>query len=332
MRGEHPPWHMRVGPKARTLPKKGKIMDDSITEGVSRRRLIGGMTALAGISGAAMLLSPEAAHAEVGQSEGGGHPNAVPTPVQPALRYAYFSGYDFDTLTSTQAYSANGGSFHFLAGSSGYARLSMQLPAGAVIREVEVYGSNTAGQVDSRLWVVDSTTGVISNPNTVSTSAAGPFTLTYAANAPVTATSVPKVFVSLPNENVLISGCRVGYTAPSTFVPYANPNPRVYDTRFGGLTKLAPNEERIVSLGLPPGVGAAVLTLTLSGTEPGGGYVAVFNADTPTWPGNSSVNWSAAGQDIANTVVTQVSVDGRIKIRGGANKTNVIIDVVGHIV
>ena len=240
--------------------------------------------------------------------------------------------YDFDSLSSSQAYTANGGSFHFLAGSYGYARLAMQLPAGAIIREVEIYGTNSVGQVISDLWVVNSTTGVISNPHSVNTSAAGPFTLTYATNLTVTATTVPKVFVNLPNENALISGCRVGYTIPSGFVPYANPNRRVYDTRTGGLTKLAANEERIISLGLPPGVGAAVLTLTLSGTEGGGGYVAVFNADTATWPGNSSVNWSAPGQDIANTVVTPVSADGKIKIRGGANKTNVIIDVTGHIV
>ncbi len=306
-------------------------MNDSITEGVSRRRLIGGMTALAGVTSAAMLLSPGTAHADIGQGDTSGLPNAVPTGTQPGLRYGVLTGYEFHPLDSTQAYTSGDGAFRFTGASSGWARLQMQLPVGAVIREVEVYGNNLAGTARAQLWKTDSNNFGATLITEATTAAAGAFTLTFTTNTPVALNSKPTVFVNLPTGTA-VYGCRIGYTVPSPFVPFAGANPRVYDTRAGGLTKLAANEERIISLGLPPGIGAAVLTLTLSATEGGGGYVAVFNADTATWPGNSSVNWSAPGQDIANTVVTPVSADGKIKIRGGANKTNVIIDVTGHIV
>ncbi len=128
-----------------------------------------------------------------------------------------------------------------------------------------------------------------------------------------------------------IYGIRIGYTSPNGFVPLpSGVLPRVYDTRLPGGSKLNPNEERTITLPVPAAIGAAVLTVTLSNTESGGGYVAVFPAGI-TWPGNSSVNFSGPNQDVANTVVTAVSADSKITIRGGANKTDVIIDVTGWI-
>jgi hypothetical protein len=48
-----------------------------------------------------------------------------------------------------------------------------------------------------------------------------------------------------------------------------------------------------------------------------------------TWPGNSSINWSATGQNIANGVTTALDLNGQVVIRGGANRTHVVIDRVG---
>ena len=125
-----------------------------------------------------------------------------------------------------------------------------------------------------------------------------------------------------------VRGLRVGYMPPPrAFVP-KTPVPRVLDTRNGG-GKLGPNQERIVNLGVPGFAKAAVMNLTITETEHAG-FVAVFPAHT-SWPGNSSINWSTDGQNTANTVVTAVDSAGRVKIRGGVNRTHVVIDVQGYL-
>jgi hypothetical protein len=50
------------------------------------------------------------------------------------------------------------------------------------------------------------------------------------------------------------------------------------------------------------------------------------------WPNNSSINWGASNQTIANGVITAVDGNGNIKIRGGGNPTHVIIDRIGFMV
>ncbi len=123
-----------------------------------------------------------------------------------------------------------------------------------------------------------------------------------------------------------IYGVTVGYLPPTQgFVPFAGANPRVYDCRPVG--KLADAEERLIPLGLA-GARGAVVNLTLTRTVGTSGYVAVF-AGNIAWPGNSSQNWYEAGANVANCVVTAVDSQGRIKIRGGENLTDVIIDVIG---
>jgi hypothetical protein len=72
-----------------------------------------------------------------------------------------------------------------------------------------------------------------------------------------------------------------------------------------------------------------VINLTVTGTE-AAGFVAVFAADVP-YPGNSNINWSASGQNIANGVITATDRSGNVKIRGGVNATDVVIDVQGFI-
>ena len=83
--------------------------------------------------------------------------------------------------------------------------------------------------------------------------------------------------------------------------------------------------------GGPPGVRGAVINLTVTETEGAGGFVAVFPANVP-WPGNSSINWFGAGQNLANSVTTAVDPSAQITIRGGAASTHVIIDRIGWLV
>ncbi|HKA04007.1 MAG TPA: hypothetical protein VKD67_06740 [Acidimicrobiales bacterium] len=136
-------------------------------------------------------------------------------------------------------------------------------------------------------------------------------------------------FVGFTNPTAFLYAVRVGYRPPAqAFVPLS-PSVRSLDTRASG-GKLNANEERVVALdGVPTFAHGAVINLTVTETE-GAGFVAVFPADTE-WPGNSSVNWSGSDENVANSVLTGTDADGRIRIRGGVNPTQVVIDVVGYL-
>ncbi len=56
----------------------------------------------------------------------------------------------------------------------------------------------------------------------------------------------------------------------------------------------------------------------------------MFPART-TYPGNSSINWFGPNQNLANGVICLVDSTGTITIRGGINKTHVVIDVQGYL-
>jgi hypothetical protein len=127
-----------------------------------------------------------------------------------------------------------------------------------------------------------------------------------------------------PSQNV--QTVRVGYEAPPKAFVANTVVPRVLDTRVTG-GKLNASEERIVPTGVPGVAAAAVLNLTITETE-NAGFLAVFAANV-AWPGNSSINWSASGQNVANGVVTAVDPSGQVKIHGGVSPTHVVIDVQG---
>ncbi len=318
------------------------MSEHEAANGLSRRAVLGGIGAGAGLGVLAAGLPAGIASASPMERQKTGLA-ALPaslqtqaTPLNPALRYILFCGHDFAPLESPSTYSTLDGQFHFGGTSSGYASVLPNLPLGAVIKEMEVYGTRAAAGVASLdLWKSTVATGeVVLTSQAVIPVVAGNFTTTLACNDTQDAQFKSTPFVNIDAAaapGTLIFGLRIGYVSPTGFVPLATSvPPRVYDTRTPGLSKLASGEERTISLPVPPGIGAAVFTLTVTETEGAGGYVAVFQSGIP-WPGNSSINWSAPDQNIANTVVCAVSADSKIVLRGGANRTHVIVDVAGWI-
>jgi hypothetical protein len=160
---------------------------------------------------------------------------------------------------------------------------------------------------------------------------AGASTHTFDISPPIVVdpnTTVSVRFFASAGDSVF--GVTVGYTPPTqSFLPFTGGPPRILDTRETG-GKLEPGEERIIALGFP-GARGAVINLTLAETEGNGGFVAVFPADI-AWPGNSSINWTTANQFIANGVISAVDGAGQIKIRGGSQRTQVIIDRIGFLI
>lgn len=121
------------------------------------------------------------------------------------------------------------------------------------------------------------------------------------------------------------------YSAPSgaLFVP-TEPT-RSYDSRADG-GPLAGGSHRNVDLGaapVPAGATAIAYNLTITGTA-GTGYLAVAPSGTGTLPAISTINWTGAGQTIANAAQTGVT-DHSVKVfAGGSGSTEFILDVVGY--
>ena len=89
------------------------------------------------------------------------------------------------------------------------------------------------------------------------------------------------------------------------------------------------------TLAVPPGATAAIVTLTVTETTVGpggpGGFLSMYNADVTTIPATSSINWSAANQNIAVTAQVSVNAAGQIKVHDGSNATHFVVDVIGYL-
>jgi hypothetical protein len=207
---------------------------------------------------------------------------------------------------------------------------SLPIPTGSVIYQINVAYQ---GEPILEIWKRSLASPASFAPSFQQSlpSGSGARTASYDLSSPITVdpnTTMAVRCYTFPGATVY--GVTVGYTPPTqAFLPFSGPTPRVLDTRSSG-GKLNPSEERIVSLGLA-GVRGAVINLTVTNTGAGGGYVAVFPANIG-WPGNSSINWTNANENIANGVITATDASSQIKIRGGATPTDVVIDRIGWLI
>ncbi len=304
------------------------------SSGVTRRDALIGLGAVAA-GAAAVTALPFTANA------GGPAPSLLPAQsgellgaAIPGLTYVGIDAFAFTTETLGTAGVQR--LYQFQTGmqplpSSNRIWAPLMLPAGSVVHQMNVgYQGQPIAEISKR---------PITQPNpaqipaqvfqkTLAASPGGPFSSTENLATPVTIEADSTYTVSFfCGAGHSVFGCSVGYLPPTQgFVPFTG-TPRVLDTRGGA--KLGPGEERVVDLGIP-GARTAVINLTITETV-GAGYVAVFRADIP-WPGNSSINWSASNQNIANGVITPVDATGKIKIRGGDGSTHVIIDRIGSMI
>jgi len=106
---------------------------------------------------------------------------------------------------------------------------------------------------------------------------------------------------------------------------------RAYDSRSS--SPISGGQTRVIDLtaaGVPDNSTAALISLQLINTV-GAGFLSVYSASVGTLspPPFSTMQWSSAGQRLANEVTTAVSTTGGIKVYGGG-KTDFFIDVVGY--
>jgi hypothetical protein len=212
-------------------------------------------------------------------------------------------------------------------------RAGLRLPVGAVVTGAKiVLNPNGAPQTFSLRRTRAIPPGSESVATATSSSGSAPEAVPLAVTHTTEAAWTYRLEVFLFAGGPTLYGAEVSYTIPPDptaptgyFVPWTGV-PRVHDSRTGA-GKLAANEERVIALGVPGTVKAAVFNLTATETQTAG-FVACFRADI-AWPGNSSINWYETGANVANVVVCPVDPDGSIKIRGGNDSTHVVIDLVG---
>jgi hypothetical protein len=210
-------------------------------------------------------------------------------------------------------------------------------PIGSVLKELTVWYMSTADQaalllvkkpLDGPVAVDD--TGFPTPVAVINPLPTGDGTLqaTLTLNETIDGTGTYPLLFFPSNDTQQVAAVRYGYVAAAQAFIANTPVVRRVDSRVNG-GKLQPNEERHINLGVPPIARAAVINLTITETQDSG-FVAVFPADAP-WPGNSSINWSASDQNIANLVITATDPAGGIRLRGGVNPTHVVIDVQGYL-
>ncbi|MEQ1701269.1 MAG: hypothetical protein ABMA25_14235 [Ilumatobacteraceae bacterium] len=121
------------------------------------------------------------------------------------------------------------------------------------------------------------------------------------------------------------------------------PSPiRVYDSRagqapiaIGPKAPLATDVDRAIDCtlntsGVPSDAVGVLINVTAT-NQTGGGYLSV-RANGVTYANTSNLNWTAAGQTIANAATIACGGGAKIAVRlGGAAAANVIIDVVGYV-
>lgn len=261
---------------------------------------------------------------------------AFPKDFSPAISNLTYLGIDGSAF-HTYAYTPNGRRLDETSGAgilTDSQRLAtpLLLPVGSVIRQINIaYLGTPIVEVFKRDLTTDTQSW---NPSEFQQTAPndpspGAHTHTFDLTSPITiepgATYSLQLWCGVADS---VYGITLGYTPPTAgFVPFTGPMPRVLDTRTSG-NRLTFGQEIEVDLG-NPGVRGALFNLTVTETE-NGGFVAAFAADV-AYPGNSSVNYTATGQTVANGVVSAVSPDGKIKLRGGGpvGSAHVIVDRLG---
>lgn len=131
----------------------------------------------------------------------------------------------------------------------------------------------------------------------------------------------------------------VGYYMPGAGALFTSVNPaRTYDSALDPAGPLPAGSSRLVSTatgtdGATPVVpaGAVVVAYNVTVTDTvGGGHLRVMPGDTATTP-TSALNWTKAGERIANASVVGVDDQRRIRIfNGSAAPVRVLVDVVGY--
>lgn len=328
---------------------------DSSSRRIGRRGLIIGSTATALATGLALSPSVAAAAPPGGggsgsdgtapNKPGGNSPNAVhpdTSPVTTTLASAPISGYVYRTVDMYDfrpflpggqvTWSPSGGVY--TAGTATVLRASIEIPAGALIKDVEYYiynKSTTTWGADAYLYVpgqayLSSIGASVSIPSTGTVAA---YRAVAGYQGPFPLGSRLLVSCSTPTTGlVLVNGARVGFSQGAGTLGQLPAPIRAYDSRLTG-GKFAVNTVRTITLPTTvywPGVSAvSINVISLNSTAKG--LVKVYSADASE-PNTVVLYFRPDGFPWTNQIVTTVSSTRQVKVKVTA-PTDIILDVVG---
>ena len=235
------------------------------------------------------------------------------------------------------------------AANAGYVSCSINLEAGSRITAAEYVIGGTVHAGSVTLSKAEAGTATASD-TLFSASLAGSGIIVYSTpqlNEVVDATHTYEAYYYSTGTTSFCKGIRVRYVPPSFGLTPITPL-RVYDSRFnmtpdtngplsGGANRTlsvinARNPFTGVVTGataVPASATAIAYTLTVV-TAGGGGFLAV-NPGGNTTVSASSINWSSAGQVLANTGVVKINSSRQVTvIHGGGGSADFIIDIVGY--
>jgi hypothetical protein len=201
-------------------------------------------------------------------------------------------------------------------------------PSGATVTRVDVFVlPPSGGSVPVRVEEVRWSDGVVTVLASGTASGAGQQRVTLNLNYTVSQPTELRAVCDLA-PGAAVFGGQVTFTPLATrkFIP-VTPHRR-FDSRTRG-GKLAPGSDITISYSdLPEEATAVVVNLTITGTT-GAGWVAAYPGGG-TYPGISTLNWTAAGQTIANGTTVGFPAGRSISIRTSGGSTHVIIDDLGY--
>ncbi|MCU1399034.1 MAG: hypothetical protein JWN62_2143 [Acidimicrobiales bacterium] len=316
---------------------------DVPTDSVSRRNLLLGMGAVAGAAAGAGLLTSEthaASSSPARTTLPAFHPHPEVLAAQiPGLTYITIDAQQFwPTIAGERVYANGTGTQPTNPNDRVWAALP--LPAGSIVYQMSVgYQGAPFMEINQRKinQPFPATAPIAVFQKQLQASPGGPVSTTVNMNgtlleAPVTIASDSSYTVSMlystPGSSIF--NVQIGYLPPTqSFMPFTG-TPRVFDSRLAANgPKFTINDERTIDLGIA-GARTAIINLTVTETGAGGGFVAVFPANL-AYPGNSSINWTTADQNVANGVITSVDPTGKIKVRAN-NATHIVIDRIGFMI
>ena len=308
---------------------------------LSRRKMV----ALGTLGGAALLgadsLTAQAAEQDE-QDQQDQQQLAASDPGGPRLGSALIGGYsyvyrnylDFVPVDNSERTFAGTGAW---GTTSDELRATVELPFGAVLRDVEFYvASSKQVNLAVTLWRTQTAQATVLNTvsfpgTTVDTIRALRFTIPSDVCGPYAPGSLLIAAIGNTSSTTKINGLRVGFTRRPGGAVLLDKPVRAYDSRTG--PKIGNGQTRIHSLAsyLPAGATAAIVNLSVTSGEKSGG-LAVYGAGT-TVPTGSAMYW--AGVTVSDELHTTVTSDRKVKVtmRGlTGSKCHYFFDVVGYTV
>lgn len=262
--------------------------------------------------------------------------STIGSPPISGYTYRHVSWLDFQPESGPATRDYGGRGVHS-SGVSPYMWATVEIPAGALVRDIEWYVYNESGSAVTglgRLWAAGtgtlfSTLADTSVPSSATTQARRSVVSSSNYGPHPLGTKIALGLQTNATGTIQVNGARVGFSQGAGAVGLLPVPIRAYDTRVTG-GKLAAGVVRTITLSstiVRPGTTGLIVNVTAVAPA-GGGYLKVYPGNVAQ-PEVSTINF-AAGEVIANMIFVGVSSSRQVKLYS-SQSVHVVLDVTGTI-